>query len=243
MKTNLVKLITMVLIIAPLSLTSCHDSFFDGIDGTGELVESTFDLDEFDGFINAINADIFVRQGDEQKVEIRAQANIIDNVRLNVEHGIWKISYYHWVRFSKPVKIYITLPDLTSAVISGSGSVYGDTPFTDLNKLSLVISGSGNMEMETETKKLDVLISGSGDFLLSGTTGSLDAIVTGSGSIDSYDLSTPRADITISGSGSVFVAADQYLDVLISGSGSVYYHGNPEVNATISGSGRIRHDR
>jgi hypothetical protein len=241
MKTNFLKLIAGVLIIIPLSLTSCHDAILDGIEGHGELMESALYLDDFNGFVNAINADIYLSQGDEQKVEIVAQSNIIDNIRLDVENGRWKIAYYHWVHHCKPVKIYITLPVLTSAVISGSGSVYGDTPFEDLDNLSLVISGTGNMEMETESDKLDVLISGSGNFLLSGITGSFDATVTGSGSVDADDLTTPSGDITISGSGSTFVSADEYLHIRILGSGSVYYRGNPQINANITGTGKIRH--
>lgn len=242
MKTRFLKLIAAVLISLPLLLTSCHDEFLDGIDGRGELVESTLDLDHFDGFINHINASIYLSQGDRQKVEVEAQGNIIDNIRLDVIDGKWLISYHHWVRFSKPVKIFITIPTLSSAVISGSGSVTGETSFKDLDNLSLVISGSGNMDIETESKNLNVLISGSGDFDIYGSSNTLDILVTGSGSVNAYELVTPKAHVAISGSGSVFTAPEDFLDVLISGSGSVFYRGTPEMNANISGSGRVRHD-
>jgi hypothetical protein len=243
MKTRILKSLSAVLLTAPLFFTSCQDDLFDVIDGTGEITQATVEVEHFHSFVNAINADVYLTQGDQQGVEIKAQANIIDNIRLDVVNGSWRISYRHPVGFARAVKIYITIPKLNSAIISGSGDLITETPFTGLDKLSLVISGSGNVDVESETEKLDVLISGSGNMHLSGMTGSLKALVTGSGHIDAYQVSTPVADVTISGSGSIYVAADDVLDVLISGSGSVYYRGNPEVNATISGSGRVRHDQ
>ncbi len=242
MKTNTFKTGFAMLAAATLMLSSCQDEFFEGIDGQGELTVNSINLQPIDGITNMINATVLLSQGDEQEVRIEAQQNIIDNIRLDVINGNWKISYYHWVRYAKPVTIRITVPSLRAAAISGSGSISGLTPFTNLEKLSLVISGSGDMDLDTDSKNLDVTISGSGDFLLKGTTKTLDVLVSGSGNVDAYDLSSLVSDITISGSGSVYTAPVQVLDVLISGSGSVFYDGSPEVNANITGSGRVRHN-
>jgi hypothetical protein len=231
------------LVFACTAFFSCTRELLPGIRGTGDIAENTVVLDDFTGFVSAISADVFVSQGAEQEVVIKAQQNIIDNIELDVRNGIWTIKYNEWVLHAKPVRIYVTIPVLTKAAISGSGDITGMTDFTGLDHLDLVISGSGSIGMESETNELNVVISGAGDIDLSGSTKELDIQVSGSGSIDAYSLESKEAAITISGSGNAFLDVSSYLNVLISGSGSVYYRGDPEIETTVSGSGRIVKDR
>lgn len=229
-----------LMVILPMALVSCHDDFLIGISGQGEIVEETIQLDDFNGFVSAISADVYLTQGDRQEVTIRAQRNIIDNIDLSRVHaGIWTIRYDQMVRFAKPVKIYITIPNLTKAGVSGSGEITGLTPFTNLGDLTLFISGSGTIDLETESQELDATISGSGDLKMQGKTDKLNARVTGSGSFHAADLVTRRADLTITGSGSARLTAEEFLQVIVTGSGNVYYYGNPDLDLHVTGSGSV----
>jgi hypothetical protein len=240
MKTKMWRMMIAAIVILPMTLVSCHDEFFLGINGQGEIVEETVSLDDFDGFVSGISADIYLTQGDHQEVVIKAQQNIIDNIDLDrIESGIWTIRYHEMVRFSKPVKIYITIPTLTKAGVSGSGEITGLTPFTNLDLLKLSISGSGSMDLDTESKEMDVTISGSGDLKMAGKTDNLYLKVSGSGGFHGMDLVTKSAELTISGSGNARLTVEDYLQVLVSGSGDVYYYGSPELNVHISGSGSV----
>ncbi len=241
MTTNKNRKLTIALAaILPLALLSCQDEFFHSVTGQGEIVSQTVSLDDFTGFASTIAADIYVTQGDKQEVVIEAQQNIIDNIDLDrIDHGIWTIHYHEMVRYSKPVKIHITVPTLTFAAISGSGKIEGVTRFDDLDNLKLVISGSGTIDLETYSDAIDAVISGSGDLLLSGKTKKLMLLISGSGGLYAGQLLSPQAEITISGSGSARVNADESLQVLVTGSGNVYYTGNPELDIHVSGSGKV----
>lgn len=244
MKTNFRNYLLALTVFLPVFLVSCADHFWMGIDGDGDLVQATLDIDEFDGFVSTIAADIYLSQGDDFEVIMEAQQNIIDNLDPDwVSGGIWTIKYYHWVRRSKPVKIFITVPELTKVALSGSGEIIGETPFTGLGKINLLISGSGKMDLETYSEEMDITISGSGDLWLSGTTGLVDCLISGSGSINAFDLPCDEADVRISGSGNTRVDVEDYLNVHISGSGSVFYRGNPSIDTSISGSGRLVRDK
>jgi len=240
MKTKMWRMLIAVIVILPMTLVSCHDDYLIGISGQGEIVEQTILPDDFDGFVSDISADIYLTQGAEQKVVIEAQQNIIDNIEVDrVASGIWTIRYHELVRWSKPVKIYITIPTLTKAGINGSGEITGLTPFTNLDLLKLFIAGSGGMELDTESQQMDATITGSGDLKMVGQTGKLNLMVTGSGSFHGYDLTTPRAEMTITGSGSARITAEEFLKVNVSGSGDVYYLGNPALDVHVSGSGSV----
>ena len=222
MKTKITNKTWILALILPLALMSCNKDVLPGITGEGEIVSETLDLADFTGFANAVAADVYISQGDVQEVIIEAQQNIIDNLELDrVENGFWTIKFDRWVRYAKPIKIYITIPTLDRAVISGSGKVVGETYFADLADLELKISGSGDMELDSDSDAIEITVSGSGDFDLTGETGNLDVLISGSGDIDAFDLQTVESKIRISGAGNARLSVAEYLEASISGSGKV----------------------
>ena len=242
MKMSSRKLMIALVAILPMALVSCQDDFMFGVSGQGEIVKQTVQIEDFDGFVSTIAADIFITQGDEQEVVIEAQQNIIDEINLDrVDNGIWTIHFRHIVHYARPIKIYITMTTLTKAGITGSGDIEGVTAFTGLDRLKLFITGSGSIDLDSDSKEIDAEITGSGDMKLYGSTERVDLLISGSGGFLGKDLKTAEAEITITGSGNARLNVEEYLKVFIAGSGTVYYTGNPEVDLHISGSGNVIH--
>lgn len=231
--------IFMFMIISGLLtfLTSCA-----GEEGEGEVISRSVNLPEIKGFNNRINADIYLTQSPVQQITVNAQANIIDLIRLDVHNGIWDIEFEEAVRRHRKVSIYISIPDLKSAVISGSGNVYTQGAFNLQSPLLLKISGSGNIEAAVSAPEIETGISGSGSVRLSGYCNRHDITVSGSGDVNAFDCSTLETKVKISGSGSCYVTAAEKLSVNISGSGDVYYRGNPALDYSVSSSGRLIND-
>jgi len=227
--------------ILVLLLSSCYigNGQF-GIRGEGPIVERKVDLDPVKGISLPGSAKIFLTYGTKQEIRISGQENIIDNLKLDVQGGIWHLGNKQSVRESEPLKIYITLETLKLIRISGSGSVECENHFPGQNNLDLEISGSGKIHTDIEASDIMARISGSGDLVLRGSAKNLDFRITGSGSINAFDLPARRADARISGSGSIELTVEDRLDARISGSGNVYYKGNPRIDTSVSGSGRVK---
>ena len=68
------------------------------------------------------------------------------------------------------VKIYITMPTLTKASLSGSGDMRTTNRFDNLDNLEVGISGSGNLTLAASAKSIDARMSGSGSVVLAGDT-------------------------------------------------------------------------
>lgn len=210
-----------------------------GIKGEGAKVKKTLDLDNFTGFEMAISGNIYIKQGNTQSVTIEAQQNIIDNIVTTVSDKNWKIKFDQNVRNHDGIKIWITIPTLTKAYVSGSGDIVGETKFTGLGNLTTGISGSGNVRLEVEAKDIDGKISGSGNVKLSGSANALNIGISGSGDFYADALKTQNGTIKVSGSGNCTVDASESLNVQVSGSGDVKYKGRPKVSAKVSGSGDV----
>lgn len=204
------------------------------------MVTKTIDLSSFDALGLSINGDVYLSQGSTQSVKIEAQKNILDNIVTEVKSNYWKIKFDKDVKNHDGVKIWITIPHLTKAAVSGSGNIEGRTVFNNLDDLKLAISGSGDIELESNSRSLSAAVSGSGDYELSGKTGDAEFRIAGSGDIEAGDLVTENCSVKISGSGDASVHVNGNLNVGIAGSGDVLYRGSPNVKSKISGSGDVQ---
>lgn len=211
----------------------------NGIKGTGPVVKKTLDLANFSGFELAVAGDVYLRKGTKAAVTIEGQENILAEIVTKVEDGFWRIRFNRAVSYREPLKIYITLPSITVVKLSGSGDIHGQSEFTNLNALTVAISGSGNINLKVGTKALDASISGSGDLTLEGTTQDFDLRISGSGDFMGKNLTTTAANIGISGSGNASIYATEQLDIRVSGSGDVGYRGRPRISSKVSGSGDV----
>lgn len=222
-----------------LVFATAQDWGWNGIKGEGPKVTKTLDVASFDGFTMAISGTVYVKQGSKQSVTIEAQQNIIDNIVTDVTDKQWKIKFEKNVRNYDGLKIYITIPTLTKAYVSGSGDIIGESKFTGLNNLITGISGSGNIRLDIEAKDVEGKISGSGSVKLTGSANTLNIGISGSGDFIADGLKSQNGIIKISGSGDCTVDASEALSVQVSGSGDVKYKGRPKVSAKVSGSGDV----
>lgn len=187
-----------------------------------DMSRSSADLRDFDGIALGISADVYVSQGD-YNVEITGPEKSIDKVELEVNGGTLGIGTKRGTRNwnSRGVKVNVTMPNLSSIAIGGSGDVKVEGAFNNMCKLSISVGGSGNVDIAGKAKSIEVSVAGSGD-------------------VDASGVDADRAEISIAGSGNVKVGTVDKLEASIAGSGDVYYKGNPSVKKSVVGSGDIR---
>ncbi|MCB9053425.1 MAG: DUF2807 domain-containing protein [Lewinellaceae bacterium] len=228
-----------------LTASSCFinvnddDGFFGScVNGSGPIVSRELAVAPFDGIELPISADVFIKQGSEQEVIVEGKDNIIDEIELDVRNGIWKIEFNRCVRDIDQLRIFITMPTLTSLHISGSGDVISENTFV-IEDLEIDIPGSGNVDLALDADDLDIEIPGSGRLILEGTADETKYRISGSGDVHAFNLQCRTADISIPGSGDVEVFVTEYLKVRISGSGDVFFKGDPDLEVSITGSGNV----
>jgi len=232
--------VILALFIATSLTTTISAQKWKTIRGEGDVVKQELDIASFDGVSLGFHGDIFITQGSPQKVEVEAQQNIIDNIKREVRGGTWRVNFEDNVKNAKPVKVYITMPKLKEASVSGSGNLTSTGKFTGVGHLSTAVSGSGNVKLEVDAKSVEGAISGSGGIELKGGAESMDLAISGSGNIHAKDFEVGRIEIAISGSGNAKVFAIESLTAAISGSGDITYRGDiAKVKARVSGSGSV----
>lgn len=214
------------------------NDIFGCVNGDGPTVSRTISVSDFDGIELPISADVFITQGPVQEVVVEGKSNIIDELERDVHNGIWRIEFDRCVRDIGSMRVFITMPNLTSLRISGSGDIISENVFA-IDDLELDIPGSGNIDLAIEADDIDGDISGSGRILLEGTADQAKYRISGSGDVRTFALACHTADISISGSGDCEVFVSDFLKVRISGSGDVFFKGDPGLDVNITGSGNV----
>ena len=236
-------LYTAIILTSSFFLNSCYfdgSSPFKRIEGEGPMVTEELELSKVSGIVLRNSMKVTLTQGDNQKVVVEGQQNIIDNIKHEVSNGILYIGNKQPVWRTQPLKIKIRLSDLQIVKVSGSGDVITSNTFEGLDDLEVRLSGSGGMNLSVEAKDINGNISGSGRITLNGEARDVDFGISGSGSIHASDLEAKNAYARISGSGGIHLNVEKELEGRISGRGNITYLGNPRVEKHISGSGNVR---
>lgn len=208
--------------------------------GKGDVICKNIEIPSFTGITNETDAEINLVNGPVQTLEIVAQENIINNISLNVAGQVLTIRFKKKASHYEPIRINITIPEITSLSIPGSGNITLANTFDSCGTVTINISGSGDLDAKIASlTKVYTNISGSGNVSLNGISPEHDITISGSGNVNSFPFHTLRSTVTIPGSGTVQLQTDSTLNVTISGSGNVYYKGHPVITTHITGSGNV----
>lgn len=207
------------ILISILMLTSCSK---DRLTANGDRITDIRTLNEFTSLhISGANP-VHVTYGNEYKVVLKGSSNLIPYFKTTLDGKRLNLSYKDANVRHDDIEIFVTMPLIKGASLSGSGSLDIDGSFAAVDEFDLAISGSGDISVNQ---------------LL--TVSHIDIDISGSGKVFFQKALAKEADIEISGSGDVHLQVADYLKARISGSGEIYYKGNPQLDTKITGSGKL----
>jgi putative autotransporter adhesin-like protein len=212
--------------------------------GSGVLKTETRAVSDFHSIEISYPAQVLVKQGNKESLEIEAEDNLLPGLKTQVKNGVLDIFYKtangKHVNPTKTVKITIVVKDLTNVEFSSAGELTIDNLKT--NALDVSLSGAGNLKLDKIlVKALGVNLSGAGSMSATGTADDLNLSISGFGDFKGADLHNKDALVEISGAGSATTWVDNNLDAQISGAGSISYYGSASVTKQVSGVGGVNH--
>lgn len=210
--------------------------------GSGNIVTESRDVGSFKRVQLSGSMDVFLQKADNHTVVVEGDDNILELVETYVDNGKLRIKYkdHFSVWTKRDVVVRVGLPELTEAVITGSGDIKGESLFSSGEEVKVQVTGSGDIELELDAPAVKAGVTGSGDIKLSGHTRDIDCSTTGSGTIKATDLKAENAKARTSGSGNISVYASQKVDAGVTGSGDIRYKGGATASSKITGSGSVR---
>ena len=212
------------------------------IKGSGDVVSLELDFDDFTRVELTHAAQGTIAQGDEYRVVIRVNDNLIERLRVNnttvrVEGNSaqsadgtrsgdkLKIGLENGSYSNVTLDVEITTPDLTGLGLSGAAHAE-ISGFAVAHAVNLDLSGASRLSGAINTGPLKCQLSGASRLQLSGIGDDLVARASGASSLRLGDFVCQDADIDFSGASHGTVHIQGTLDARLTGASSLTYKGN-----------------
>jgi hypothetical protein len=178
------------------------------IQGSGKVIRDERALAAFTDIEVALSVDISISQGDQHRLTLHGDDNILPHVTSQVRHGTLRIAADTSFSTQSALRLEIVTPHLQSLVAEASGdiSIQGIAQ----TALELRLGGSGRLQASGRVDALTVRLDGAGD-------------------MDLFALKAKSADVRLDGAGNIRVHADDEFSGVLAGSGDIIIDGNPRI--------------
>jgi hypothetical protein len=203
----------------------------------------TFAVDQFNAVNSAGPDDVDVRVGPSFSVRAEGSQKVLDALEITREGDSLKISRkndsgFHWGGSDRGAKIYVTMPRMTAASMTGSGDMTVDKVSGDA--FAANSTGSGDLSIGMlNVASATLSVTGSGDLKVAGTAKTGNFSIAGSGDIEAPQFKSSSASVSVLGSGSVSAAVAGTANVNSMGSGDVTLTGGAKCTTSKAGSGDV----
>jgi hypothetical protein len=232
------KSLKIILAISAILLVSVScNAQFRTVRGNHKVVSEERKTGSFTGIRVSTGIDVFLKQGNDESVNIEADENLHEYIITEVKNGFLNIYTDANIRDAESKKVYITMKEINSIVTTSAGDVFGETPIHTDN-LKLEASSAGNIKLEVTASKISVDIHSSGDITISGEAEVLQGDLSSAGDLNAFNLVVKEADISASSAGDANINVTEKLKARASSAGDVNYMGNPkfiDVHASSAG--------
>ncbi len=259
------KLILLSIFIIAISSVACSIAGCGVVRGSGRVVEEERNVSGFSEVSLTNSATLYIENGDEEVLRIEAEDNLLPYLETTVSGDTLVLKTRRGVSLqpSQPINFYLTVKELDSINVSGSGDVFA--PDMQAGKLYLNTSGSGGIQAGMlEAKTVDLKTTGSGDIetgrvdardiavettgsggfnIAAGKTDMMNVVITSDARVNLDELEAEQVKVEITGSGDLIISGGETdrQDITLTGAGNYNADDMLSSRANIfnSGSGQV----
>jgi len=238
------KMIKNIKTIKVGSLLGAFFILFSVATSTAQDVSKEIPVEGFTKVYINIACEVDLVQADETKLVIEAEEQLLEEINVDVTNGTLRITSDRksWKKHKDEVDISLSVKNIESFQVASALNLHANNKiFAD--KLSIIVGGVANINMELECNKLMADISGVANIDIRGKAPLAVWKVSGTATLDAEDFITEATHFDFSGVGKGEVHATKILKASVSGLGLIEYSGNPaSITTNVSGLGKIKQD-
>lgn len=212
---------------AGLLLGGCGLEVLPSTTGSGRVVEASREVGSFTEFSVGSAFNVTVRVGDEYALRLRADDNVMDEVKAGVRNDRLYLDLDTDVR-DVTLEAEVTVPkgSLSGLYLSGAATLTA-TDHIAAPDLEVRAIGASRVHVVVEATDLDVVGAAAAVVNLSGTATRVAAEADGAATLQLVRLEAESAQVQAGGASTVEVNVTQSLTADASGASTIRYTGNP----------------
>jgi len=211
------------------------------VNGNGNVVTEEREVNQdFDQVRGSRGLDVYLTEGNENKIVVEADENLLDLIETEISNGKLTITSSKNIGRAKSKKVHVTYVKLNKIEASSGADIIGNSVIKS-ETLVLDSSSGADIEVEVFTKELYAETSSGADIEVSGKATSLNARASSGSDLDAKKLEVINCKAKASSGADITVNVQGNLDAKASSGGDVKYYGNPvSVTKKDGSSGSIR---
>lgn len=239
-KKNMKSVRFLILAIAVVSFSCSADGQWGKtVHGNHNVTRTERNLGSFTGIKASAGVDVYLSQGDAEKITVEADENLHEYIITEVKGGVLHVYTEANIRDAEKERVYVTMKDITSVETSSAADIVGESPVRS-DEIRLSASSAGDITLEVYAREVDINISSSGDMTIKGETEKLEADLSSAGDLKAYNLKAKEADISVSSAGDADINVTDKITARASSAGDINYTGDPKfVDVHTSSAGGI----
>lgn len=208
--------------------------------GNGNIKKIEISIENFKKVNIGGNYNVVLIQSDENKIIIETDENLHNYINTEVFNKTLSINNVHNLKSTEGINVYIFYSELDHIYSTGASSIE-DEGILASDKLKLVLSGAGAIDLEVDVSSIEISLTGAGIITLAGKTDYLETHISGAGGLRAFELISIESYINLSGLGGAEVFVREKLKATITGVGGIIYAGSPEIiEKQVTGFGKIK---
>jgi hypothetical protein len=235
-----ISIVLLIVVTTMFGMNACASGVFKTVAGNGNVTREIRETGSFNIIKASSGVNVFLFQGEEEKVIVEADENLQECVIIRNEGRTLHCYLDCSIRSSKKLNVYVNYRTLNKINASTGADVFGETVVrTDL--LDIDVSSGADVKVEVEADRLKCNVSSGADVVIRGKANSFHANASSGADIKAENLTVNECWANVSSAGEVRVNVVDKLDANASSGGDVRYSGNPPlVNINRSSGGDVK---
>jgi hypothetical protein len=218
----------VVLFSITMGLNACASNPLKVVSGNGNVTKELREVASFTGIKASAGIDVYLFQGDEEKVIVEADDNLLEYIVTRVEGSTLHCYIDCNIRNSKKTTVYVNYKQLNKINASSGSDVYGETVLkTDF--LDIDVSSGADLKIEVEVDDLNCSVSSGSDAVLRGQANTFVGNASSGAGIKAESLTAKECRASSSSAGDIKIRVTEKIEANASSGGDISYWGNPTV--------------
>ncbi|WP_435415678.1 head GIN domain-containing protein [Polaribacter aestuariivivens] len=235
MKKSINKIVA-ILFVATI-FTSCGIDMLNRVNGNRNVTtEDRKVADNFSGIRVSSGIDLYITQGNTNKVTVEADENLQEIIITEVIDGVLKIYTDQNIWQAKSRKVHVTIQNLNSLKATSGSDVYGNG-IIKTQEISISATSGADIRLEVDAESVETSSTSGSDIRISGIATNHASSATSGSSIDAYDLKSENVIAKATSGAGINIYASQKIEAKATSGGDIDYKGSPKNVSKKSSSG------
>lgn len=211
------------------------------VTGNGNVTKQQRAIDSFEKISVTRGLNVYIKQGDSEKLTIEADENLLEYIETDVEDNTLKITSSAIIRKSNSLKVFVTTTEI-SEIKASAGSNINSEEMISCSDLDISGSAGSNINLNIKADAIEVSASTGSNITLEGSADEVEIKASAGSNIKAGDLKTNECDAKTSSGANIWITVSDEFEGHASSGGNIFYYGNPKnTNIKKSTGGNIIH--